>query len=394
MEGQIRTVYYQAYTMAYDLAKKAEKAYCFERGLSSSNFIQFGYWDAGHDGLQAGERLYLALKQLEMAYQEKRGYDYEITKPISLRQVNSLALIQLRETGTCEFALPEVLFDMDHPGHYMRRMKSIALTIPCVVGPYTSMNCTLRLTEHEFRTSASLCGKDGYQKQMDEPDERFSTVNVPITSIAVSTGQNDSGVFELNFRDERYIPFEGAGVISKWRIELPQEFPQFDYTTIADVIMHLRYTALWGGEKLKSAANATVKTYLSNVGELSQQEGLYAVFDLKGDFSDEWYKATHSTDHHIMTLEKLSDRLPLFTRNKTVTAQKVLLCFPAAYNSDQVIKMSFSSPAPAAGPNISDKVKTFVWDNCAWSMQKWELTLSEQIKDTDKIWLVIRYTIT
>ena len=54
-------------------------------------------------------------------------------------------------------------------------------------------------------------------------------MNVPITSIAVSTGQNDSGVFELNFRDERYIPFEGAGAISKWRIELPGTFREFDY---------------------------------------------------------------------------------------------------------------------------------------------------------------------
>jgi hypothetical protein len=32
--------------------------------------------------------------------------------------------------------------------------------------------------------------------------------------IATSTAQNDAGVFEFNFRDERYMPFEGAGAIS------------------------------------------------------------------------------------------------------------------------------------------------------------------------------------
>ncbi|MBK9227461.1 MAG: hypothetical protein IPL67_10515 [Ignavibacteria bacterium] len=37
-----------------------------------------------------------------------------------------------------------------------------------------------------------------------------------------STGQNDSGVFELNFRDERYLPFENTGAISSWRLELPR----------------------------------------------------------------------------------------------------------------------------------------------------------------------------
>jgi hypothetical protein len=55
MEGQLRTLYHQAYTLAYDLAKKAEKAFRFERGLTTSNFIQFGYWDAAYDGLLAGE---------------------------------------------------------------------------------------------------------------------------------------------------------------------------------------------------------------------------------------------------------------------------------------------------------------------------------------------------
>jgi hypothetical protein len=27
-------------------------------------------------------------------------------------------------------------------------------------------------------------------------------------------------MFELNFRDERYLPFEGAGAISTWQLEL------------------------------------------------------------------------------------------------------------------------------------------------------------------------------
>jgi hypothetical protein len=41
-----------------------------------------------------------------------------------------------------------------------------------------------------------------------------------IQSVATSNAQNDSGLFELNFRDERYLPFEGTGAISSWRLEL------------------------------------------------------------------------------------------------------------------------------------------------------------------------------
>jgi hypothetical protein len=327
MEGQIRTLYHQAYTMAYEMAKKAEKAFCFERGLSSSNFIQFGYWDAVYDGLLAGERLYIGLKQLEAAYQENRGHDFEVTKSLSLRQVNPLALIDLKEKGMCEFALPEVLFDMDYSGHYMRRIKSVALTIPCVVGPYTSVNCTLRLLEHKFRINAIANGKGDYPEKTDETDGRFSApTNVPITSIAASTGQNDSGVFELNFKDERYIPFEGTGAISKWQLELPKDFRQFDYDIISDVVMQMRYTALDGGDKLKKAAGESVQAFIKGMIEMSKEEGLFAAFDLKHDFPDEWYKAMNppaGATERVLLLRNLNELLPVFTKEPATIIELV-----------------------------------------------------------------------
>ncbi|MBP6687507.1 MAG: AAA family ATPase, partial [Lacibacter sp.] len=49
------------------------------------------------------EQAALKENELEAAYQEKRGYDYEITKHISLRQLDPLALIKLKATGKCEF---------------------------------------------------------------------------------------------------------------------------------------------------------------------------------------------------------------------------------------------------------------------------------------------------
>jgi len=36
--------YFACYQMAFALAKKAERTFRFERGLTDSNFIQFGYW--------------------------------------------------------------------------------------------------------------------------------------------------------------------------------------------------------------------------------------------------------------------------------------------------------------------------------------------------------------
>jgi len=36
-------------------------------------------------------------------------------------------------------------------------------------------------------------------------------------AIATSTGQNDAGLFLLDLNDERYLPFEYAGAVSRWR---------------------------------------------------------------------------------------------------------------------------------------------------------------------------------
>jgi hypothetical protein len=51
MISEISATYFQCYQLAYDLAKKAERTYRFELGLSDSNFIQFGYWDSLRKGL-------------------------------------------------------------------------------------------------------------------------------------------------------------------------------------------------------------------------------------------------------------------------------------------------------------------------------------------------------
>lgn len=48
-------------------------------------------------------------------------------------------------------------------------------------------------------------------------DHRFTHDPIGIQSIATSTAQRDAGLFELNFGDERYLPFEGAESVSEWQ---------------------------------------------------------------------------------------------------------------------------------------------------------------------------------
>src|SRR5690606_17850927 len=134
------------------------------------------------------------------------------------------ALVRLKETGRCSISLPEEVFDLDFPGHYFRRIKSVSVTLPCVAGPFTTLACTLRLLKNSIRIDTGD-GDDGYPRNVDDAglpadDMRFIENNIPVKAIATSGAQNDSGMFELAFRDERYLPFEGAGAISEWSFEL------------------------------------------------------------------------------------------------------------------------------------------------------------------------------
>src|SRR4030095_2355626 len=112
-------------------------------------------------------------------------------------------------------------------------------------------------------------------------------------------------------KDERYLPFEGAGVISKWLFELPS-FRQFDYATISDLIVHVRYTSVEGGQRLKKSAEDSVINYMRNVEELSRNEGLFAVIDIKHDMPD----TVHLLKINSAVDLKISDsRLPYFARS-------------------------------------------------------------------------------
>jgi hypothetical protein len=400
MDRQIKTLYHQAYNLAYDLAKRAEKVFRFERGLPTSSFIQYGYWDPAYDGLFSGERLYVGLKQLEAAHQEKRGHDFELSKSISLRQINPLALIQLKETGACEFALPEVLFDMDYAGHYLRRIKSVSLRIPCILGAHTSLNCTLRLQEHKFRTDAKSSGKGDYPEHTDQTDERFSTVNVPISSIAVSSMEDENGVFELNFHDERYLPFEGAGTISKWRLELPEKFRQFDYDTITDVVMRLRYTSMDGGDKLKMTAAASLQDYIKSVEELSREEGLFAIFDLKNDFPNEWYDANHppaGATERVLTITRLHEKLPVFTKGrepKNIPGKDIYLFISGAIPLNSIAATQGGVDMTFTAGNTVGAMNSFVANDADAPLGDLQIKIRDTKTVIDKMLLLERYVLT
>lgn len=339
MVGQLSKVYFQAYQLAFDMAKRAEKSLRYELALPTTApaMIQFGYWDSMKKGLLAGDKLMLAINRMEAYYVEKHNRELELTKHISLQQWSPEALLQLRTTGKCQVRIPQWWFDVDYPGHYLRRIKALSLSIPCVVGPHTNVSCTLTMTKN------SIQDKDGNY-----------TDHYETQSIATSSAQNDAGVFELNFNGERFLPFEGAGAVSEWTLRLP-ELASFDYQTITDVVFHMRYMAKDGGATMA----ATAKTALDNaLNQVNTTTPPVVLLSLKQAFPTAWHRFIHGTNAGQLNMDLLSKHYPYFSSlfgSRTIEDAEVgvLLAGPINTTIQLPIEVNVDSNTISTGQSVT-----------------------------------------
>ena len=294
LQQETAILYRQAYDLAIKASLEAQQMFYYERRDSYRDFVPLSTWSNLREGLLAGESLELALHTMERAYMETNFREQEVGKQISLNMQFPAAFLLLKTTGKCEIDIPEWMFDLDYPGQYMRRIRNVSLTIPCVIGPYTGIHCRLELLRSRIRVHPSLPlstskpGQNfssGYDIQSPS-DARFVQQFGAYESIATSTGQSDTGLFEINFNDERYLPFEFSGAVSRWRIELPPQNNQFDLSTLTDVVMMLNYTSRDGGEDLRVAANEVAQRHLPADG--------WSFFDVKYQFPDAWNILHHT----------------------------------------------------------------------------------------------------
>lgn len=347
MKDQLTNLHKQSYDLPFEMAKKAEMAFEFEKGATDTVLINYNYWDNSRYGLLAGEKLQLALRKLETAYQEENTRQFELTQHISLKAINPEEFLKLRETGQCNFELFEELFELDYPGHYNRRIKSVSISIPCVVGPYTSISATLRLTKNQVRI---------FPDATSDYNDRDSFIgkDTPVSTIATSAAQQDSGVFELNFRDERYLLFEFSGALSNWSFKLfhdaadidgyGKSLRQFNYDTIGDVIIHFRYTAQ-ESDNLKAPAIANLRSNLGSTNWMTT-----SMIDLKTTFSTEWHKFLNPVDAsegNILNIRFRKNLLPYRDSSQDLVITEVT--FVAEAPPGNQYQVSLNIPSGEAG---------------------------------------------
>jgi hypothetical protein len=199
MQGELARLYYEYYCFAVDPARKAEqtmKRELMRPEVDATDYIKFNYWDGGRKGFLSGEGLYLDVKRMELAYHEHNKRELELTRHVSLRQLDPIALLTLKATSACQFTIPEWFLDLGSPGHYMRRLKNVRVSTPSVAGPFTSVSCTLSLLSSSIRTSP--LPSDGEYRRQGSEDTRFVDYFGTTQSIVTSTGSNDDGMFETN----------------------------------------------------------------------------------------------------------------------------------------------------------------------------------------------------
>lgn len=134
-------------------------------------------------------------------------------------------------------------------------------------------------------------------------------------------------MFEFNFRDERYLPFEGAGAVGRWRLELPSEYPQFDYNTIADVVLHVRYTAREGGGQFKAAVQQGIDNNVNALVTAVNQQGLFHFISMKHEFGTAFHQFLNpvgAADHQTtITLSK--QHFPYLFQGKDIAIQNLIV---------------------------------------------------------------------
>ncbi len=394
MIGEISGLYFLSYKLALDMAKKAERAMQFELE-TDDGFIGPGYWDSLRKGLMAGERLHLDIKRMESAYLDKDKRELELTKRVSLRQVAPGALAELRESGTCEFEIPELLFDLDHGGHYLRRIRAVRVTIPAVAGPQTSIGATLTLLRDDLRTEPSGA------------ESGIRTTFGGTKRVATSHAREDGGLFELNFRDERYLPFEGAGVASRWSLRLPTAVRQFDYDTISDVEIRIDYTARDGGSSFRQDVEQGLQGALSDALAVASENGIAMVLSAKKDFAVDWERFLRPAEGQTSTVMEVpitSDRFPYLLRSSALEVASVeLLMVGEGYSAgDADATLSSPSGAELTMPFLAANGSlggSFGTSPEEVGDQPWGLDLGSAISidnadEVEDLWVIVRFNAT
>jgi hypothetical protein len=255
-------------------------------------------------GLTGSARLLQDIFQLDQYAFATNKRKLSLAKTFSMARLVPAEFQHFRETGILPFSTPMDMFDRGFPGHYLRLIKRVRLSIVALVPAVQGIYATLSTTG----PSRVVIGGDIFQ-------------TVPIQrapeSIAVSAANVVSGVVELDAQPDLLLPFEGSGVDMSWEFNMPKAANGFDYRTIADVVMTMEYTALQSPDYRQQVIQS-FKPKVTADYPLS----------FRSQFSDQWYDLHNPEQTATPMTVRYTTRPEDFPPNVTaLEIQQVLLYF-------------------------------------------------------------------
>ncbi len=318
MNTILEGIYSYFLQQATAMAKLAQSQLAFERQEPPPAFIQADYWEVPSEnpmggatedtvdrhGLTGTARLLADIYKLDQYRLETEKRKLQLTKTISLARTAPFEFQQFKETGVLPFATPMAMFDRDFPGHYLRLIKRVRTSVIALIPPTEGIKATLS----NIGVSRVVVNSNGI----------FQTRNVTRTpeSVALTSPQNATGLFELETQSEMLLPFESLGVDGQWEFRLPKPANPFDYSTIADILITLEYTALDSYDYRKQV-----------IQELDRTLSGDRPFSFKNQFADAWYDLHNPAPDAPMTVHFRTRREDFPPNLSNLKIEHVLLYF-------------------------------------------------------------------
>ncbi len=263
---QYRTRLHHATTAAY----MAELALRFELQDNTIRVVGFDYYDPKQDGLLGATKLETDIGTLRQLKAQGEQRKLQLTKVFSLARMMPMEFERFRQTGVLPFRTLNQWFDEDFPGHYLRLIKAVRVSVMALTPPIGGLRATLRSSG--LSSAVIDTGSPGDHQFVEKTIRRESQ------KISFSSPVGATGLFQLYSRDDLLLPFEGLGVETDWILELPRSTNTLDTATLADVLIEIDYTALEN------------KRYHRLVQErLGSQRRFDLSMSAKLFFPDEWY---------------------------------------------------------------------------------------------------------
>ena len=344
MIGVLQDAYRSVMQNATATAKLAQHALAFEH-QQPITVIQGDYWsiDAATlteeqrtSGLLGAERLLSDMSRLDGWKLHTDRRRLELNKTISLAQMAPSEFMRFRETGVMDFYTLMDWFDWDFPGHYLRLIKSVRVSMIALVPPIDGIHATLVNSGH----SRVVVPQEGTYVELDAL-RRFPE------AIALDSPTNDSGLFVLDYKDPMLLPFEGLGVESGWRLELPKASNRLNFDSLVDVYFTIEYTAF------------QEPTYRDQViARLGSRKSSDQVISLRNNYPDQWYDLHNPEDKsagQTFTIDLPSYTFPAAAGDKLGIRQlMVLLLGPSGKARDGAFKIQRVGYAPSFTVNTDE----------------------------------------